>query len=139
MPNFSFQNNSSIPSQKDNTLSYYEHLTLEIKNKLSMQKSVLSYFICMGRDPSSMPLWMGWLKFKNMFKSYDFSNNSFKHSLRLRLLIDKFVEWDVECSCRHSGNVKVVNSSSEYSLKILEYVPLFKLRFYCRDYQNQTR
>jgi hypothetical protein len=117
MPNFNFHNNTAIPSQKDNTLSYYNRLTLAIREKLKGEKNLLSYFICMGRDPSCMPLWMGWLKFKNFFKYYDFSNSSFQHSLRLRLLIHKFVAWNVECSCRNNGNLKVVNSDSEYSLK----------------------
>ena len=64
-----------------------------------------------------MPLWMGWLKFKNFFKCYNFSNLSFQHSLRLRLLIHKFIAWDVECSCRNNGNLKVVDGGSEFSLK----------------------
>ena len=77
MSNFSSLNNNTIQSQKDNTLSYYNRLTLAIREKLKGENNILSYFICMGRDPSSMPLWMGWLKFKNFFKYYDFLNVPF--------------------------------------------------------------
>ena len=115
MPNFSFEGNSVIPSQKDNTLLYYDHLTTELRLSLKNEKPLLSYLICMSRN-NSIPIWLNWLRFKTSFKQYSFSNASFQHALRLRLLIHQDVS-NVSCMCRNNGSVVAVRNGSDYSLK----------------------